>query len=260
MKREPYRYALLLATRGRPWNLERLHATIQDTAERPDLVDIWCYIDGDDPSGLAAYQATGVPVHRWIEGPRIKLAASWNELAVAAAAHREVGRHYSHFLLWGDDVIPETLGWDRIFAERSKAFGPGFFYGRDGIWDDRPWFEHPEHIALPTAVAMSIEAYEALGYVSPPGVLKHLCIDMVWRDLGVESGTLHYCPDVMVRHLHRLVGAPDDDTYREANDGQQKTDDFVAYPKWRDSEDFWRDVEKLERMWVGADLGGKHRA
>ncbi len=237
---EPYRYAVLMATRGRPWNLTRLHAAVADTAARPDLVDFWVYVDEDDPVGMAAYQQTEVPAFRWIEGPRLRLAGTWNQLAEQASA---TGR-YTHLLTWGDDVLPETPAWDALFATATEVRGPGFYYGRDGIWDGRPLESNPEHLVLPTATAITTDLYEAVGYIAPPG-LKHLCIDCAWRDLGLATGTLHFLPEIMIRHIHRIAGAPDDETYREANDGQQKTDDFNAYNRWVHSDHFNRTVDRI---------------
>ncbi len=248
----PWRYALLLATRGRPWNLDRLSAAIHSTAVRPDLVDIWVYVDSDDPH-LEEYRRTETPTYRMMVGPRIRLAQTWNELAARADAAQEIGKHYTHFLLWGDDVIPETPGWDLHFAKRAADAGPGWFYGRDGIWDDRPWDEHPEHLVLPTATAMSVELYRALGYVAPPG-LVHLCIDLAWRDLGIRTGTLHCLPGVMIRHVHRLVGAPNDLTYIEANEGEQARGDHMAYERWKHSDRFTRDVEKIGALVASQDV------
>jgi len=236
-----HRYAVLLATRGRPWNVERLHAAIQDTAERPDLVDLWCYVDDDDPEGIEKYRATEVPAV-WATGPRMRLARTWNHIAQLVM---DLGKPYTHLLAWGDDVVPETPGWDRLFAEAGARTGPGFYYGRDGIWDYREWPDHPEHLVLPTATAITVDAYRALGYVSPPG-LVHLCIDLCWRDVAMAAGALHYLPEIMIRHYHRIAGAPDDQTYRDANDDiAQKNTDSLAHSSWRMSPRFDRDAEKL---------------
>lgn len=244
----PYRYAILLATRGRPWNLARLHSAIVDTAERPDLVDIWCYVDDDDPEGIDAYKATEVPAV-FITGPRIRLAASWNDLARRVTDNGDVyGPPYTHLLAWGDDVMPETPGWDRLFAEASWRTGPGFYYGRDGVWDGKRWEQHPEHLVLPTATAITVDAYRTLGWIAPPG-LVHLCIDLCWRDVGAASSTLHFVEDIMVRHLHRCVGFADDQTYRDANDDQQqKNADARAHKEYVWSPRFQRDVQKLATL------------
>lgn len=248
--REPYRYAVLLATRGRPWNMERLHAAIQCSAERPDLVDLWCYVDDDDPEGIDKYQATEVPAV-WLTGPRLKLARTWNHLAerIAGDATRRVAtRSYTHLLAWGDDVIPETLGWDRMFAESSAKNGPGIYYGLDGVWDHSVWPEHPEHLMLPTATAITVDAYRALGWIAPPG-LVHLCIDLCWRDVAAAAGCLHLDRDIMIRHYHRMKGAPDDQTYRDANDDQeQKRTDALAHAAYVGSPRFQRDIEKLRGL------------
>lgn len=240
---EPYRYAVLLATRGRPWNVERLHAAIADTAERPDLVDLWCYVDDDDPEGIEKYRATEIPAV-WLTGSRLKLARTWNRIAELAVNHGGAAR-YTHLLAWGDDVIPETSGWDRMFAEASWRLGPGVYYGLDGVWDHSVWPEHPEHLMLPTAAAITVDAYRALGWIAPPG-LVHLCIDLCWRDVAAAAGCLYLDRDIMIRHYHRIMGAPDDQTYRDANDDQeQKRTDALAHAAYVGSPRFQRDVEKL---------------
>jgi hypothetical protein len=227
------RIAVLVPSRGRPWNVERLHSAIMDTALAPENVDVWLRLDhGDDE--LEGYTTSEVPVHRLIIDRRTRLGASWNELASAALASP---RGYSHLALWGDDVVPETTGWDKILTERTERDGPGWVYGNDGVWDHTYGDPIAGQLVLPTATLVSREIVEALGWVSP-AVLIHLCIDLAWRDLGLATNTLMYESGVMIRHLHRIMGAPDDATYREANEGANATHDHHSYHPWRLSEEF----------------------
>ena len=241
-QREPWQLSVLVPSRGRPGSIQRLWDAIGQTAERPEWIRLMVRLDDDDP------MADNYPLRTmdriwYSKGPRVRLAGSWNELARVAREHGA-----THLALWGDDNIPLTQGWDRVLIERLRRDGPGWAYGCDGIWDNHRWREHPEHLILPTATVMSVELYEALGWVSPPG-LTHLCIDVAWRDLGVEAGCLFFEPSVMIRHLHRMMGAPDDQTYRDANDDpEQFRSDNVASEAWRLSADFQRDVETVRRL------------
>lgn len=242
-----HRIAVLVPSRGRPRNIERLHSTIMDTAADPELIDLWVRLDDDDvcvPTYLGMDLGSQV---RYRIGPRTKLAASWNELAeVTLSQGAGDAPRYTHLALWGDDVVPETQAWDKAFIARLLEDGPGYAYSRDGIWDHTFDQQVPGQLVLPTACVMSREIAEAMGYVSMPG-LVHLCIDVGWRDLGVAAGCLFYEPTVMIRHLHRLVGALDDDTYREANDDQaQVHGDNLAYTKWRNGPEFLACLERVK--------------
>lgn len=235
------RIAVLVPSRGRPHNIERLWATAVDAAADPDSVDLYVRLDHDDQT-VHDYLATGVPAHLWSIGHRNRLAASWNELAATALRDERV----THLALWGDDVIPECTGWDDMARERTERDGPGWVYGPDGIWDHSYGQQIEGHLVLPTATIVSREIVEALGWVSPPGVLQHLCIDLVWRDLGLALGCLFYEPQMRIRHLHRLAGAPDDATYQEANDGPQASDDHRNYSRWHASTDFSAALARLQ--------------
>lgn len=236
-----YRIDVLVPSRGRPHNVLRLMRAIADTASAHSRVRLRVRLDDDDPENGAygdALRAHGGVIVT--SGPRIRLAASWNEQAAQAA---EDGA--THLALWGDDVIPMTQGWDEVLVRRLEKDGPGFVYGRDGIWDHTFNREVPGHLVLPTACVMPIEVYRALGWVSPPG-LVHLCVDVAWRDLGFATDALFYEPDVLIRHVHRLVGAPDDQTYRDANDdGAQVNVDNRAFRAWREGEGFQQDMNAM---------------
>lgn len=236
-----YRIDVLVPSRGRPSNVLRLMHAVSDTASAHSRVRLRVRLDDDDPEngsyGDALRAHGGVIV---TSGPRIRLAASWNEQAAEASADGA-----THLALWGDDVIPVTQGWDLAFVERLERDGPGFAYGRDGIWDNTFNQQVPGHLVLPTACVMPVEVYRALGWVSPPGLI-HLCIDLAWRDLGFATDSLFYEPGVLIRHLHRLVGAPNDQTYMDANDNSaQVTADSNAFNAWREGEGFRADMDRM---------------
>ena len=246
-----YRLDVLVPSRGRPGSIGRLWAAIRATAAHPESVRLLVRLDEDDATA-GDYPLTNVDGVWYFSGPRTKLAASWNELA-----RRALTADATHLALWGDDNIPLTPGWDRTFVDRLDREGPGWVYGRDGVWDNRPHPRHPEHLILPTATVVSAELAEALGWVSPPG-LVHLCIDLAWQHLGLTTGALYFERGVEIRHLHRMLGAPDDQTYRDANDDMaQKHGDHVNVQRWHNGPEFREAcavVAEQRRLWAALRL------
>lgn len=205
--------AILVPSRGRPRNLARLVAAIADTANGPHQV--WARIDDDDPRRYEPLDGV-----TYLRGPRIRFVASVNELADAAIAAGA-----THLAILGDDVVPETVGWDEtlIAALRGRI---GVAYGSDGL-------EHLHGADLPTHVVVPAELFRRLGWVALPA-LRHLFCDNVWRELGNAVNNLVYRPDVKLTHLHRWNRkAPDDRTYREANDKRARAKDRDAFEAWR---------------------------
>lgn len=208
------RLAILVPTRGRPHNLERLSKAVKETATTE--YHIFARLDRDDE--VEYKQLDNVT---YTSGPRIFFAASVNELAEKALADG-----YTHLALLGDDVLPETKGWDEKLINALPALGVA--YGSDGL-------EHLHGKDLPTHVVVPIEMYKRLGWIALP-TLRHLFCDNVWRELGKLTSFI-YLPDVKLSHLHRWnKAAPDDRTYREANDKDKRVLDKTAFEAWRDGE------------------------
>lgn len=205
--------AILVPSRGRPHNLARLAAKVAETAQSEWR--ILCRVDDDDVSYPAL---DGVD---YVRGPRTRYIASTNELAALAADDG-----FEFLALLGDDVVPESVGWDVALI---KALGGrlGVAYGSDGL-------EHLHGPDLPTHVVVPAEMYRRLGWVALPSLI-HLFADNVWRELGNGVGNLAYLPDVKLSHFHRWnKAAPDDRTYREANDKRRRLVDKAAFEAWRD--------------------------
>lgn len=206
--------AILVPTRGRPKNLARLSKAAQKTCTTE--YEIFARLDSDDQS-----KYTDLPGVRYIIGDRIFFAASMNEVAALAEAEG-----FTHLALLGDDVLPETVGWDIKLIE--SLGGLGVAYGSDGL-------EHLHGPDLPTHVVVPIEMYKRLGWIALPA-LRHLFCDNVWRELG-KITNLVYMKDVKLTHLHRWnKKAPNDKTYEEANEKTKRENDRLAFETWRDRE------------------------
>jgi len=169
--------------------------------------------------------------HFMIE-PRMRL-TRW--INFATEAHRE---GHSHVILLGDDVLPETVGWDQILMDSIADVNFGVAYGDDGI----------QHENLPTHAVVSLSMFDTLGWIALPWT-KHLYLDNTWKALAEFTGTLRYSPDVKLTHLHRNLGLSEDDyVYREANDSPQAEADKLAFYGWYESSDFIEDAQALAEL------------
>lgn len=204
--------AIAVPTRGRPHNLERLAKALKQTCTTE--YQLFARIDNDDEVEYKELDSV-----TYLVGPRIFYAKSVNEIAEVALRDG-----FTHIAILGDDVLPETIGWDKKMIDSLPELGVA--YGSDGL-------EHLHGQDLPTHVVVPIEMYKRLGWIALPE-LRHLFCDNVWRELGKLTKFI-YLPDVKLTHLHRWnKAAPDDKTYQEANDKEKRELDRMVFEKWRD--------------------------
>lgn len=189
----------IVPSRSRPHNCARLFRH----ASTPGVL---C-VDDDDPL-LPAYEALSLPSSwRVVVGPRAGLAEIYNR---QFRSHRTLG----WYGIGADDMLPETLGWDRQLIEAAGRDGMAF--GDDGI-------QQPTHFVLGGDLVRDV------GWLALPG-LDRIYIDTVWAEIAKGRGVLRYLPDVKVTHMHPAVGkALPDKTYRKPN----KASDKEIYERWR---------------------------
>ena len=203
---------VITPSRSRPERLREMLAACLDLSTA--ATDIAVGIDEDQ-----AELYVGVcddPRVKWFSGPRDTLAGWTNALAVP---HADKYRALASF---GDDHMPRTPGWDSLLLAAIDAMGgTGIAYGNDLIFGE----------GLPTAPVISADIVRALGWMCLPP-LRHMAVDLVWKDLGSEAGCLAYVPEVTVEHVHWCNGkAPLDPVYAESEAG--KDDDRARYFQWR---------------------------
>jgi len=209
--------AVAVPSRGRPHNLKRLAKALRGTCTGD--YELLVRIDADD---ITASEYLKIKNADFTLGERIFFTLSLDELAQIA-----LERGFTHLAILGDDVLPETVGWDEkmIQALDNKL---GVVYGSDGL-------EHLHGKDLPTHVVVPIEMYKRLGWIGLPGS-RHLFCDNAWRELGKLTQFI-YLKDVKLTHLHRWnKKAPNDKTYEEANDKVKRELDKKAFEDWRDGE------------------------
>lgn len=214
---------IVVPSRGRPKNIARLDEAIHETVVT-DHTLIVCLDDDDEPKYPVL---NGVS---YMMGPR-RTFPDWLNKACAEYAHE-----YQYVALFGDDVVPTTPGWDLTLIDALGGFGVA--YGDDGI----------QHEALPTHPVIPTSWFCALGWIALPGQ-HHLYLDNVWKALGEGTGSLKYMREVKLPHLHRNLGlAPDDETYRRANDSPEAHADASRFEAWRYGSGYVNAIETLKRL------------
>lgn len=184
--------AVIVPSRGRPWNVQRLYQAWKDTGAEAHLI---VAVDNDDPE-LGGYKPGE---HCLIVRDRLGLAGTLNETATdLAPAYRYLG-------FMGDDHLPRTQGWDKLICETLDELGTGIVYGNDLFQGQQ----------LPTAVFLTSNIVSTLGYMCPPG-LRHMYLDNTWLAWGRGISRLRYLPQVVIEHIHPHAGKGEaDQTYGE---------------------------------------------
>jgi hypothetical protein len=204
---------VLVPTRGRPANALRLLEAMQklNRAETQLVFGV----DADDPE-LDAYRELSLPL-KVVEPMGPGMVGALNQLA----ARYDTMTAYLGFM--GDDHLPRTEGWDSALCAALDQQGGGVAYGNDLV--------HGPNLA--TAVAMDARIPRNLGYMAPPN-LQHLYVDNVWLDWGRGLGKLMYLHDVIIEHLHPLVGkAEQDERYEAVNNSAMFERDRLAYEDYK---------------------------
>jgi hypothetical protein len=212
---------VIMPSRGRPE--KAIHAIAEGMTFSTAHTHYWIGVDEDDPK-LSEYEA--MLMHRLVHmhervfiavGPRLNL-VQWTNFAAKAFA-----KNYRYLASFGDDHVPESLGWDSslIQAIEGSSGGIGMAYPEDLRRND-----------IPEAVVMSSSIVSALGWMMEPS-LQHFYVDNVWADLGNGANCLQFCPHVTVRHNHYQANpqVQRDNTYAEAE--SHGGDDEMAYQRWR---------------------------
>ena len=239
---------MLVPTRGRPANVRRLLGACAKTVTRRDTTIVVGV--GDDDPDLDEYLNLFVDHRRACAGLRgthrfdsmvfelpADLAGCVEPLNQMYRWAKFASYPFTAVGFMGDDVLPETVGWDeRLLEEVELGDRPTITYPNDGLRPD-----------IPTAVVMDARIPAALGYLAPPE-FRHLYIDVVWRDWGKALGSLVYREDLMLRHLHPAAGhGTMDASYQHSSSAEMVRHDGAAYETYQ-AEQLYRDIEKLRQL------------
>lgn len=187
------------------------------------ISDLCIGIDNDQDSQYPSLDGFLYDVNENMQlGPKLNMLAS------------KYCNDYKYIAFMGDDHLIQTYGWDQKLIQCIDDFKYGMSYGNDLVRGEE----------LPTAILMNSRIIQKLGYICPP-TLVHLYIDNFWLLLGQKLGTIRYCPDVIIEHMHFTTGKSEiDQTYIESNTPELYRFDEAAYNKYLQTT-FDSDIKKL---------------
>ncbi len=233
---------VIVPSRGRPGNVGRLIHGWAETATPELRTDLLVAVDDDDPTRPDYLEQVAEVGFAWLEvGPRGPggMGAILNRYAVAYAGS------YRYLGFMGDDHLPVTPGWDGRLHHVLGLWPTTMVYADDLL----------QRALLPTAVFLTSNIVQALGWMVPPG-LRHLYIDNAWKDLGLACHILNYLPDVVIEHVHPVAQkAAWDAGYARVNHPDLDAQDRAAYLAWRHGPGFVQAVQRLEAL-KGGGTGG----
>lgn len=212
---------VIVPTRNRPDKVKEFYEQFKKTSIISDLI---FGIDEDDTSEYPQFEDAKYEVN-----PRLRMNGTLNLIATKYA------NDYEYIAFLGDDHRPRTWAWDKILTMNIQDNPYGIAYGNDLFQGER----------IPTAVVLKSEIVKRLGYMAPP-VLIHLFLDNFWKLLGENLNSLVYNKDVIIEHMHYLVGkSPTDELYLEVNSDEISSHDHREFSKYVQNGEFENDLRKF---------------
>lgn len=213
---------LIVPTRDR---LEKVKEFYELFKVNSSVTDLCFAIDDDDDTEYPAFD--NVIYER---NPRGRLGMN-DKLNLVANKYAE---KYKYIAFLGDDHRIRTKDWDQALLSAISEIKNGIVYGNDLFQGEK----------LPTAVLMDSNIISVLGFMSPPKQ-QHLYLDNFWKDLGEALGTLRYLDEVVLEHMHFVVGKSEKDSlYEQINSEEMYHLDKQAYDEYLNNQ-FEDDLRKL---------------
>lgn len=212
--------AVIIPTRSRPQNVAPMVQAWYETGAFA-VADLWWIVDADD----ARYDEYLVELRRTAPPMKIHIQPEWKPLVpklngAATALRKEFGYKYLAFM--GDDHLPRTPMWAHTLIVQHALHKAGIVYGRDGIQDRR----------LPTWWSMDGRIVDRLDRMVPAPV-QHMYCDNAVKMLGERANCLKYLEEVLIEHMHPVVGKGKMDAqYERVNRDQQYARDGQAFRDW----------------------------
>lgn len=232
-------FSLLLPTRQRPGNMVRLYESVMGTADKPETVEIVCYIDNDDQS----YDALECPRLVKIRGPRtfdgkVNLSEMWNACWRAARG--------DYFMHAGDDLVFKSPHWDTLIKEAIDA-RPGkicFAWGNDFQPDS-------QRNVFGTHGFIHRNWTDVVGRFVPPYFVSDYN-DTWLNDVGEALHVRTYVHNVWTEHMHYSLGKAevDENTKERLERHNQDNPEKIYQDK---AEERQAEIEKL-REFINANV------
>lgn len=230
------RLAVIVPTRGRPDNIRKVIAAWDET-QAWDHADLILAVDADDPARdgydriLSHHQIGAHWLPEWIP-----MVPKLNATVAAIDKISSPLRTYAAYAFAGDDHLPRTPGWARVYLAALRELGTGMVYGDDGY----------QGAKLSTEWAVTADAVRALGRMVPAPV-DHLYCDNAMMDLFGGAGALRHLPEVRIEHMHPMAGkAKSDAQYDKVNSREQYAGDRHKYEIWKNTQGPSRLTSQIE--------------
>ena len=220
---------VVVPSRGRPENAERLAQAFKDTGAEADL---YIVIDNDDPKWNEYAKSEN---YKKLPADN-KTGGCAKSLNTGAVLLLDITKYplYDYFVFMGDDHLPRTQGWDKAFIQALKH-NAGIAYGDDLLQGEN----------LPTAYATTREVVDELRGMTFPGCI-HLYFDNFVKQLGIDLKCLKYLPDVIIEHIHPAAGKAElDEGYERVNQPLWYEQDLLTLQQYIRSQKYADLVEKL---------------
>lgn len=203
------RVSVLMPTRGRPLNVERLLSSAYASATLPP--EVIFYLDDDDPTLDQVVRTIERYSARYHIGSRPLLSDAWNTLARLAT--------HDVLMQCGDDIVFRSHYWDERVTQQFDAHPDKLIvvHGRDGFQDAN----------LATHGFYHRNWVETLGYLVPPYFSSDF--NDLWNTEVIDALTDErrriYLPDVFTEHMHPVAGKAElDQTHVERLERHQRDD------------------------------------
>jgi len=207
---------VVVPSRGRPENAERLAQAFKDTGAEADL---YIVIDNDDPKWNEYAKSEN---YKKLPADN-KTGGCAKSLNTGAVLLLDITKYplYDYFVFMGDDHLPRTAGWDKAFIQ-ALGTNTGIVYGDDLL----------QGANLPTAYGMSRDLVNELRGMTFPGCV-HLFFDNFVKQLGLDLEYLKYLPDVIIEHMHPIAGkAQMDEGYERVNQPKWYEKDLLTLQRY----------------------------
>ena len=184
--------SILLPTRGRPEQAERLLKSVVEMSADLNRIEIILYVDEHDTASHAI-QCDGLPINKII-GPRLSMGG-----LNTACLERSTG---NIIVPLNDDMVIRTPDWDQRIAEIHESF------------PDRVYLAYPNDLytgeMLCSTPILSRTTCAVLTHPFPEayqgGFIDYHLMDIFKRLQVLGEARMVYLGDVVVEHLHYQYG------------------------------------------------------
>jgi glycosyltransferase involved in cell wall biosynthesis len=212
--------SILLPTRGRPEQAERLLQSIVEMSADPDRIEVVLYVDEDDTASHAI-QCGELSINKII-GHRLSMGG-----LNTACLERSTG---DIIVALNDDMVIRTPDWDLRIADVHEKFP-------DRIYLAYPNDLHTGELLCSTPVLSRITC-EVLTHPFPEayqgGFIDYHLMDIFKRLQVLGKDRIVYLDDVVVEHLHYQYGKSETDaTYEQRGPLNVGDEVFVGLRNYR---------------------------